>query len=72
MLEDTWAGVDSSPGVLSRLAEASTWVRGKRVRVPEDGGYTGTTAGLDGSGFLLVDADDGVQRTVRSGGVREI
>lgn len=71
-LEDAWAGTDDGPGVLSRLAEASTWVRGKRVRVPEDGGYTGTTAGLDGSGFLLVHGDDGVQRTVRSGGVREI
>ena len=71
-LEDSYAGADSGPGILSRLAEASTWVRGKRVRVPEDGGYTGTTAGLDSSGFLLVEADDGVLRTVRSGGVREL
>lgn len=71
-LEDGYAGTEKGPGVLSRLYEASTWVRGKRVRVPEDGGYTGTTAGLDRSGFLLVDADDGVRRTVRSGGVREL
>jgi BirA family transcriptional regulator, biotin operon repressor / biotin---[acetyl-CoA-carboxylase] ligase len=47
-------------------------VLGKRVQVPEEGGYTGLTAGLDARGFLLVDADDGVQRTVRSGGVREL
>ncbi len=60
----------ASPPVLQRMSEASTWVRGKRVHVPEDGGYTGVTAGLDPSGFLLVDGDDGVRRTVRSGGVR--
>lgn len=71
-LEDGYAGTENGPGVLSRLSEASTWLRGKRVRVPEEGGYTGTTAGLDGSGFLLVEGDDGVQRTVRSGGVREL
>ncbi len=63
--------VQKGAGMLLRLAEASTWVRGKRVQVPEDGGYTGVTAGLDPSGFLLVDADDGSRRTVRSGGVRE-
>ncbi len=71
-LEDGYAGTEDGPGVLARLPEASTWLRGKRVRVPEDGGYTGTTAGLDASGFLLVDGDDGVRRTVRSGGVREL
>lgn len=63
--------VDDGVGVLLRLGEASTWLRGKRVQVPEDGGYTGVTAGLDDSGFLLVDSDDGSRRTVRSGGVRE-
>jgi BirA family biotin operon repressor/biotin-[acetyl-CoA-carboxylase] ligase len=57
--------------LLARFAAASTWVRGKRVHVPEQGGYTGTTAGLDPRGFLLVDADDGHRRTVLSGGVRE-
>jgi BirA family biotin operon repressor/biotin-[acetyl-CoA-carboxylase] ligase len=59
------------PDLLARFTAASTWVRGKRVRVPEQGGYTGTTAGLDPRGYLLVDADDGTQRTVLSGGVRE-
>ncbi len=71
-LEDGYAGKQSEPDLLARLGEASTWLRGKRVSVPEDGGYTGTTAGLDASGFLLVDAVDGVRRTVRSGGVREL
>lgn len=60
------------PDLLARFTAASTWVRGKRIQVPEQGGYTGTTAGLDTQGFLLVDADDGTQRTVLSGGVREI
>lgn len=58
--------------LLQRFTLASTWVRGKRVQVPEQGGYTGTTAGLNEHGFLLVDSDDGVQRTVLSGGVREL
>jgi BirA family biotin operon repressor/biotin-[acetyl-CoA-carboxylase] ligase len=60
------------PDLLERFAAASSWARGKRVRVPEQGGYTGTTAGLDERGFLLVDADDGTRRTVLSGGVREL
>ena len=59
------------PDLLTRFTAASTWVRGKRVQVPEQGGYTGTTAGLDHNGYLLVDADDHTQRTVLSGGVRE-
>jgi len=57
--------------VLERFSRASTWVRGKRVHVGENGGYTGVTAGLDDRGFLLVDGDDGLRRTVLSGGVRE-
>ena len=57
--------------LLERFAGASSWVRGKRVRVDEGGGYTGETAGLDNRGFLLVDGDDGLRRTVLSGGVRE-
>jgi BirA family biotin operon repressor/biotin-[acetyl-CoA-carboxylase] ligase len=62
---------DSSSNLLERFTQASTWISGKRVRVPEQGGYTGTTIGLDAQGFLLVDSDDGTRRTVLSGGVRE-
>jgi BirA family transcriptional regulator, biotin operon repressor / biotin---[acetyl-CoA-carboxylase] ligase len=62
----------SREDVLRRFAAASSWVRGKRVRVEEDGGYTGVTDGLDSRGFLRVVGDDGVERTVLSGGVREI
>lgn len=57
--------------LLDRFVAASTWARGKRVRVEENGGYTGVTAGLDTRGFLLVEDDHGALRTVLSGGVRE-
>ena len=59
------------PDLLHRFTAASSWVHGKRVHIPEQGGYTGTTAGLDPNGYLLVDADDHTQRTVLSGGVRD-
>jgi len=62
---------DDRRGLLERFATASTWIRGKRVRVEEAGGYTGVTDGLDSRGFLLVAGDDGVRRIVLSGGVRE-
>lgn len=62
------AGHDS---LLERFSAASTWVRGKRVRVDENGGYTGTTVGLNREGFLQVEEDNGALRTVMSGGVRE-
>lgn len=58
--------------LLTRFAAASTWVLGKRVHVPEQGGYSGVTAGLDERGFLMVEAEDGTRRTVLSGGVREL
>jgi BirA family biotin operon repressor/biotin-[acetyl-CoA-carboxylase] ligase len=63
---------EEEKSLLERFADASTWVHGRRVSVPEQGGYTGTTAGLDSRGFLLVDCDDGTRRTVLSGGVRDI
>jgi BirA family biotin operon repressor/biotin-[acetyl-CoA-carboxylase] ligase len=71
LLEQEIDGAGQGPGLMQRFSSASTWVRGRRVHVPEQGGYTGTTAGLDPRGFLLVDADDGQQRTVLSGGVRD-
>jgi BirA family transcriptional regulator, biotin operon repressor / biotin---[acetyl-CoA-carboxylase] ligase len=56
--------------IRERLEAGSSWIRGRRVRVDEAGGYTGTTAGLDARGFLRVQTADGL-RTVLSGGVRE-
>ncbi len=71
LLEQQSRGSGQAPGLIERFTEASTWVRGRHVHVPEQGGYTGTTVGLDPRGFLLVDGDDGQRRTVLSGGVRD-
>jgi BirA family transcriptional regulator, biotin operon repressor / biotin---[acetyl-CoA-carboxylase] ligase len=71
-LDRELAGLANGPGLLTRFEQASSWVHGKRVQVPEKGGYTGVTTGLNAHGFLLVDGDDGVRRTVLSGGVREL
>jgi BirA family transcriptional regulator, biotin operon repressor / biotin---[acetyl-CoA-carboxylase] ligase len=57
--------------ILRRFAENSSWVRGKNVRIEENGlSFEGTTEGLDERGFLLVRTSRGVQ-TVLSGTVRE-
>jgi BirA family biotin operon repressor/biotin-[acetyl-CoA-carboxylase] ligase len=61
---------DAGNDLLERFAAASSWVRGRRVTVGEDGGYTGVTCGLDQRGFLQVRGDDGTLHTVLSGGVR--
>jgi BirA family transcriptional regulator, biotin operon repressor / biotin---[acetyl-CoA-carboxylase] ligase len=59
------------PSILRRFAENSSWVRGKDVRIEENGrSFEGTTAGLDDRGFLQVRGSRGVQ-TVLSGTVRE-
>lgn len=72
LLEDELNGTYTGPSLLSRFTEASSWVRGKRVRVDEHNGYTGVTAGLDRRGFLRVAGDDGVEHLVLSGGVRAL
>lgn len=71
-LDREFAGLSTEDSILSRFTRASSWVQGKRVQVPEDGGYRGVTSGLDSRGFLLVDDDQRVRRTVLSGGVREV
>ena len=57
--------------IIRRFEERSSYARGKRVHVEENGGFEGVTTGLDDRGFLLVKARDGL-RTVLSGGVREL
>lgn len=71
-LDREHAGVGAGESILKRFSRGSSWVHGKHVQVPEDGGYTGVTIGLDSRGFLLVDDDKGVRRTVLSGGVRKV
>jgi BirA family biotin operon repressor/biotin-[acetyl-CoA-carboxylase] ligase len=62
---------DARQSILRRFAERSSWVRGKQVRVEENGSrIEGTTEGLDERGFLQVRTAQGLQ-TVLSGTVRE-
>ncbi len=72
LLRAELAGESTGAGLLERFSAASGWVRGRRVHVEEGGGYTGVTDGLDARGFLRVAGDDGVSRTVLSGGVRAL
>ena len=67
-----WRGMHNGPSLYARFSAGSSWVSGKRVSVEEGGGYTGWTRGLDAKGFLLVEDDQGVMRTVLSGGVRSL
>lgn len=55
--------------VLRRFAEHSSYARGRKVHIEENGGFDGVTEGLDGRGFLLVRTGQSV-RTVLSGTVR--
>ena len=74
MLEAESAGAapDASGTLAQRFEAASSWPRGKRVRVAEDGGFDGVTDGLTEEGLLRVRLYDGDVRIVRHGGVREL
>ena len=70
---DSLAGEGGVEKMLARFAAASSWVAGKPVRVGEGAeSYVGVTRGLTPEGFLRVLGDDGAERTVLSGGVREL
>jgi BirA family transcriptional regulator, biotin operon repressor / biotin---[acetyl-CoA-carboxylase] ligase len=57
--------------ILRRFAAASSWTRGKNIRVEENGAaFEGVTEGLDARGFLLVRTAKGLQ-TVLSGTVKD-
>jgi BirA family transcriptional regulator, biotin operon repressor / biotin---[acetyl-CoA-carboxylase] ligase len=57
--------------ILDQFTRRSTYACGKRVRVDQPGGIlTGTTAGLDPTGFLKLRADDGSESLILAGGVR--
>jgi BirA family biotin operon repressor/biotin-[acetyl-CoA-carboxylase] ligase len=55
--------------ILLRFQERSSSVRGQAIEINEDGGYKGTTDGLDTRGFLRVRTDRGI-RTVLGGTTR--
>ena len=57
--------------VLRRFAQHSSYARGRKVRIQENGGFEGVTEGLDARGFLQVRTANGL-RTVLSGAVRAI
>jgi BirA family transcriptional regulator, biotin operon repressor / biotin---[acetyl-CoA-carboxylase] ligase len=60
---------EASRTIPLRMAQASTWVRGRRVEVHGPQACTGITAGLDEHGFLLVRTAHGLV-TVQTGGIR--
>jgi len=65
-----FAALDTE-SILSLFAQASSYARGRRVRVEQPGGtIVGTTAGLDPDGFLIVRQDDGTETLILAGGVR--
>jgi len=57
--------------ILAMFSQASSFVYGRRVSV--DQGHSlleGTTAGLNSSGFLILQQDDGTKNVILAGGVR--
>ena len=62
-------GAAARASVLKRFEENSSSVRGRQVRIEENGGTEGVTEGLDARGFLQVRTAEG-SRTVLSGTVR--
>lgn len=56
--------------VLTRIAQASTWIRGRHVEVHGPQACEGVTEGLDEHGFLLVRTSTGIV-TVQTGGIRQ-
>jgi BirA family transcriptional regulator, biotin operon repressor / biotin---[acetyl-CoA-carboxylase] ligase len=57
--------------ILNLFYRASSYASGRRVVVEAvDGAIEGTTAGLDPSGFLIIEQDDGTKRLIVAGGVR--
>lgn len=61
---------DASAQIPARLAQASTWVNGRRVHVHGPQACTGVTEGLDEHGFLRVRTAQGLVR-VQTGGLRD-
>ena len=60
-----------APAVLEAFSRASTYVRGRRVAVETgDRTLTGTTAGLNPAGLLLLETEEGRIEPVLTGSVR--
>lgn len=63
------ADADSAGQIPARVEQASSWLRGRSVRVHGPQACVGLTAGLDQNGFLLVQTAAGLV-TVQTGGIR--
>jgi BirA family biotin operon repressor/biotin-[acetyl-CoA-carboxylase] ligase len=62
---------EDQESVLRLFTHFSSYAVGRRVVVSQPGGViTGTTAGLDPSGFLIVHQDNGTDTLILAGGVR--
>jgi len=61
---------DGKEAIFRLFENASSYVRGRRVIV--DDSIVGTTAGLDGNGFLVLKKDDGGETLILAGGVRPL
>lgn len=61
----------TAQAILTRVEEASTWVRGRTVEVHGPQACTGVTAGLDENGFLRVETARGIV-AIQAGGIREV
>ena len=62
---------DGAPSILRMFEASSSYARGRRVRVEQEGGeIMGVTRGLDESGFLMVEQDGGKLTKILTGGVR--
>lgn len=67
---DAVVGEDTET-ILRLFTHASSYAAGRRVTVQQPGGeITGTSAGLDPAGFLIVRKDDGTDTLILAGGVR--
>ena len=66
---DLLAKPDARESILRRFEQKSSSVRGRAVQIEENGGFEGTTDGLDPRGFLRVQTAQGL-RVVLSGTVR--
>jgi BirA family transcriptional regulator, biotin operon repressor / biotin---[acetyl-CoA-carboxylase] ligase len=71
--QETRALIDSKAvrAIPDRVAEASTWIRGREVEVHGPQACTGVTEGLDEHGFLRVRTAAGVVQ-IQTGGIRHL
>jgi len=66
--------VQQGPAVICEMfTHASSYARGRRVRVElDDGVIEGVTRGLTPSGFLVIRQDNGTETVILAGGVRPV